>query len=140
MTWPSRESARELEEKANSLSDTKIEKGKRKEGKRERGGGEGRAGTKRAREEELFSLHGSNSEQQPDQSLNRRDSLLFSSPFSFSLFLCVCVCTYTYICIRTYLHLRVRESTALQRSCAFVVKGVNTAAGWLCVHPGIYDG
>jgi len=79
MTRPIREPVRELEEKASSLSNTKIEKERRKEEKR------GKGGTKCAREEELFSLHGSNSEQQPDQSLNRRDSLLFPSPLFFSL-------------------------------------------------------
>lgn len=131
MIRPIRGPAREPEEKASSLSNTKIEKERKKEEKR------GKGGAKRAGEEELFSLHGSNSEQQPDQSLNRRDSLLFPSPLFFSLFLRLCVCT----CIhaRMYLQAHMRESTALQRSCVFVVKGVNTAAGW-CVHPGIYDG
>lgn len=56
---------------------------------------------KRAREEELFSVHGSNSEQQPDQSLNRRDSLLFPSPFFFSLSLLLYIDMYTY----TYMHI-----------------------------------
>lgn len=48
---------------------------------------------------------------------------------------CVCVCACVHMCVRAWELYNVHVF-----SLCVAVKGVNTTMGWLCVHPGVYDG
>lgn len=95
----------------------KWEERERREKANEIRGREGKKGEMESRNEKKGSSTSSdsNSEQQPDQSLNRRDSLLFSS---------LHICMYARVYISMYVCctcMRVCGSTTVQRPCVFAV-------------------